>query len=255
MNFEIMPETGYSDYFFTAKRKNASSVSHVHSHLEFIFLLEGQLLISVDGEQIELSRNQVAVVMPYQIHSYATADSSEVFFIACPPEYIPDYSRLFYERTFSPFHLPFGTITRQMVEEIASLEKQDYLKNKALIYFSLADFSVSCALSQPRNTEHDVYRKAIVYISSHYTEDITLKDVAAELQITPVHLSRVLNARNQVGFSDLVNSLRIFEAKRMLESTSLPISNIAYEVGYGSIRNFNRIFMKYFGCKPSEIRG
>ena len=254
MQFEVTPEQGYSDYFFNQRRKNASSFPHVHSHLEFVFLLGGEMSLSVDGETVVLTAGQVAIIMPYQIHSYATPKESEVFFIACPPEYISDYGRLFHEGSFSPFYLSFSPIAEKMIYEICALATQDYLKNKSLIYFSLAEFAARCTVKPQKGLGLDLYRRAIVYISSHYTEEITLHDVAHHLHVTPAHLSRVLNSRNQTGFSDLVNSLRIFEAKRMLEQTSLPVSTIAYEVGYGSIRNFNRIFLKYFGCKPSDIR-
>ena len=254
MNFEVTPEIGYSDFFFAAKRKNAFAFPHVHSHLEFIFSLSGELFLSVDGEQMALPEGQVAIILPYQIHSYTASENSEVFFLACPPEYISDYSKLFHERRFSPSHAPFGVIARRLIDEIALLEAQDYLKNKALVYYTLADLVAHCSLFPVKRAELDVYRRAIIYISSHYKEEITLTEVARHLQTTPVHLSRTLNSRNQAGFSDLLNSLRIFEAKRMLEQTALPISSIAYEVGYGSIRNFNRIFIKYFGRKPSEIR-
>ena len=86
MNFEVTPEIGYSDFFFAAKRKNAFAFPHVHSHLEFIFSLSGELFLSVDGEQMALPEGQVAIILPYQIHSYTASENSEVFFLACPPE-------------------------------------------------------------------------------------------------------------------------------------------------------------------------
>ena len=57
-----------------------------------------------------------------------------------------------------------------------------------------------------------------------------------------------------MSFTDIVNCLRLKEAKRLLEQTDMPISELAYEAGFGSIRNFNRLFEKYFKCMPKDIR-
>ncbi len=55
-------------------------------------------------------------------------------------------------------------------------------------------------------------------------------------------------------FTQIVNCMRLREAKRLLDETDMHISEVAYEAGFGTIRNFNRIFAKYFGCMPKQIR-
>ena len=88
-----------------------------------------------------------------------------------------------------------------------------------------------------------------------YTEEaLNLETVAKQIGITRVHLSRVLNQRHGDGFSGIVNSLRVQYAKRLIEGSALSLSEIAFQSGFGSIRNFNRIFQKSFGCSPTSIR-
>ncbi len=254
MVYLISPEKGVSDYFYTKQQENAFCLPHVHSHIEFIFVLDGEQELHIDGTDYLLGPNTAAVVMPYQIHSYSARLHSTTFIIACPPEYISEYGQLFSGKVFAQPSIPFGVAVRGLISEIAGSESKDFFKNKALIYCILSEFLQKSTLVSKEYFAYDVYRSAIVYISEHYAEPITREQVALHANVTVSHLSRVLNSRGNASFSDIVNSLRIFRARQLLEQTKLPITQIAYETGYGSIRNFNRIFQKHFGCNPTDLR-
>ena len=51
-----------------------------------------------------------------------------------------------------------------------------------------------------------------------------------------------------------INSLRMNDATRLLTQTDLPITQIASELGFGSIRNFNRVFLEHLGTSPKAYR-
>lgn len=254
MIYRINAETGISDYYFCDRRKNASSTPHIHSHIEFIYILDGSLNLTINGETSKISRNTMAIVMPYEVHNYSPEVSSDTFIIACPPEYISEYRQIFYEHDFLPSYTPFSDIIKQIVADIISSDYKDNFKKQALLYYTLSGFMENCQLKKKRTVEYDAYRKALVYISQHYTENITLDTVAQNIGVSSAHLSRLLNKKGYSSFSDILNSLRVYEAKRLLEKTNISISEAAYESGFGSIRNFNRIFNKFFGCTPKEIK-
>ena len=69
-----------------------------------------------------------------------------------------------------------------------------------------------------------------------------------------MHLSRILSKQQNFGFIEIVNSARIKEAKKLMEETNMSVTDVAFTVGFGSIRNFNRICKKYFNCTPKELR-
>ena len=254
MIYQISLEQGISDFFFTGIRHNESSLPHVHSHIEFDYVLSGTLSHTIDGTEYLLPANTVSVVMPYQVHHYAPNPQADLFIIACPPEYITEYRSLFQDKEFSSPNLPFGEMIQRIIADILPTAIKDPFRLKALIYYTLSEYNASCQLIHRQSLEYDVYRRAIVYLSEHFTEPLHLETVALHIGVSAAHLSRVINSRGSSSFSDLVNSLRIFESKRLLEQTNLPISEIAYRVGYGSLRNFNRIFQKYFSCNPRDVQ-
>lgn len=86
-------------------------------------------------------------------------------------------------------------------------------------------------------------------------EDITLKAVAGELQITQHQLSELLNAKLNLNFKTFINTYRIEEAKRLLaDEPERSIISIAFAVGFNSRSNFNTVFLKYTGHSPSLYR-
>ena len=87
--------------------------------------------------------------------------------------------------------------------------------------------------------------------------DISLVALAEKLQITPHHLSQVINETLQQNFYDFINSARIERAKEMLATPDfkkLPIINIAYQVGFNNKTSFNNSFKKYTQQTPSQFR-
>ena len=57
-----------------------------------------------------------------------------------------------------------------------------------------------------------------------------------------------------VGFNDFLNIVRVQKARQIVEFTNQPMTEIAYYCGFGSVRNFNRVFAEVFGCSPSKLR-
>lgn len=254
MKYVINPEQGISDFYYCENLKNPTAPPHVHSHIEFAYITDGLLSIGIGENNFEFRRGDMAIIMPYEIHSYKPINDSKAFIIACPADYFSEYKELLSGKVFVPPYTKFGASQNAIISEIIENDFKDDLKKKSLIYCSLSDFLSSCELQNKTAFEYDLYRKAIVYISENYKENLTLKKTAFDIGVTTSHLSRVLNSDEKPGFTEILNSLRINAAKRMLEQQNIPITEIALETGFGSIRNFNRIFKKYFGMNPRDIR-
>ena len=255
MKYEIRPESGISDYYFCERVNTTHYPPHIHSHIEFVYVLDGHLPLNAYGQNLVLNKNQFCIIMPYEIHSYKTEIPSDIFILACPPEYIPEYKQIFSGKTYEPIYSDINNAYREIIDQITANNFKDDLKKKSLIYFTLADIISHCTFTEKASFEYDLYRKAINYISENYTDEkLSLQSTAAHMGVSSSHLSRVLNSDGKPGFTGLVNSLRSYSAKQMLEQQNISMAQIAFETGFGSIRNFNRIFKKIYGYTPREIK-
>lgn len=92
------------------------------------------------------------------------------------------------------------------------------------------------------------------YISSHYQEDLRLSELADIAGMSPSAFSRFFKLRTGRNLSEYIIDMRLGYASRQLVDTSKSISEISFLCGFNNLSNFNRVFKKKKGCKPSEFR-
>lgn len=92
------------------------------------------------------------------------------------------------------------------------------------------------------------------YIAEHYSQRITLDELAEKFFISRSSLHRLFLSHFGETFVQRLKKTRLGHAERLLESSSYSISLIAEKVGYDSQSNFNRQFKEYRGVCPREYR-
>jgi AraC family transcriptional activator of pobA len=79
-------------------------------------------------------------------------------------------------------------------------------------------------------------------------------DCARALAVTPKHLSRVLRQATGRPASRWIEARLMREARRQLAYTSLPVSTIAYTLGFADPAHFSRVFSRVEGLSPRAFR-
>ena len=97
-------------------------------------------------------------------------------------------------------------------------------------------------------------RQATAYIENHYAEKLTLQEVADACYVSQWHLSKLLNKHTDGNFYDVLNTVRINAAKKLLRDPSLRIGEIGERVGYADTAHFARVFKKIVGMSANEYR-
>ncbi|WP_066689302.1 response regulator [Christensenella intestinihominis] len=92
------------------------------------------------------------------------------------------------------------------------------------------------------------------YIEEHFSEDISLSDLAAQVYLNPKYVSELFKKETGVNFSDYLSAVRIGKAKDYLVDPRCRVSEIASRVGYSDIKYFSKLFKKIVGVTPSEFR-
>lgn len=99
-----------------------------------------------------------------------------------------------------------------------------------------------------------IVNKALDYMHENYCRKMTLTEVAENTYVSQWHLSKLLNRHTGQSFSELVNSIRIEEAKKLLTDPSLRIGDVAEQVGFLDMAHFSRVFKKITGMSANEYR-
>lgn len=88
----------------------------------------------------------------------------------------------------------------------------------------------------------------------HLKENFHRGDMARALGVPEHRLSKVVNQGFGKSLIDVLNELRVAEAKRLLVESDQQITQIAFASGFNALPSFHRVFKKLAGCSPSEWR-
>ena len=101
---------------------------------------------------------------------------------------------------------------------------------------------------------HDAVESAIACIWRSYSEPLSLTDIAQSAILSRFHFSRVFRGATGVSPGRFLSAVRIYQAKRLLVSTSLSVTDISLAVGYNSLGSFTNRFTESVGTSPTRFR-
>jgi transcriptional regulator GlxA family with amidase domain len=92
------------------------------------------------------------------------------------------------------------------------------------------------------------------FIAEHLAENLIILDLARKAGMSIRNFSRRFKNATGESFVNYVQKVRIEKAKRLLENSTSPASEIMYQVGYNDHRSFRRLFKKHTGLAPKHYR-
>lgn len=95
---------------------------------------------------------------------------------------------------------------------------------------------------------------AITRIWTDYGEPLSLNEIAKSAILSRFHFSRVFREATWVSPGRYLSAVRIYQAKRLLATTTLSVTDISLAVGYNSLGSFTNHFTDSVGTSPSRFR-
>ena len=141
-----------------------------------------------------------------------------------------------------------GNNGQAYLRNLLSLLSNHYVKN----YSNFADLSQNRTSFAKFNDDH--HQRVNSYIERHISEQITVDDLAAELNLSKFYFLREF--KKSVGITPyqyLLNT-RLERSRAMLRSGENDISSIAFELGFNDQSHFTRSFKKAFGMTPGNFQ-
>lgn len=129
----------------------------------------------------------------------------------------------------------------------------DFPAKKAKLSSLISQISKEMSVAHEEH-KSQITEKVCEFIRDNYSKQIGLSDVADYVQRNPSYISRLLNNELNKGFNQLLTEQRISVAKKLLETTTLRITEIAEKTGYSNPRYFNQVFSSNVKMAPGEYR-
>ena len=236
---------------------------HLHSHIEIIFIKkDGKAQGFADEKTTIIEENDIFITFPNQVHYYEDIiKPMKAYVLLISPDICPEFKEIFNTQIpESPIFKNAGN-NALILSSIKTLydcsqnneEYSDTLSRGAsLILLSEIFKSVKLSKIQSKNT--NILKLVVDYCYENYTNDISLQNISDEINVDRYYISRIFSQQLHIGFLEYINSLRIEDACRLLRETDSTITDICTELGFQSIRSFNRAFLRRVGITPTEYR-
>lgn len=253
----ISADTLNNDIFVAEHHVNIECYPYFHTNAEMLLILSGDVEITIGGHSRYVTAGDCVFVIPYESHYYRTERGSESVLFRFHPSLIEHFDRLLGKTQIAnPVFHPDGATVEYIKSRLPLIgENFTKLEAQALLYTLLCVLMKKDTESkQTVDLNYSLINQILVYIEKNFDKDLTLEMLAKEFGITAQGLSRMLRAHLRISYSDYLNNLRLTKSIPILKYTNKSVSEIAYECGFGSIRNYNRIFGEYMKKTPSEFR-
>ncbi|MEO8399974.1 MAG: AraC family transcriptional regulator [Ignavibacteriaceae bacterium] len=133
-----------------------------------------------------------------------------------------------------------------------------YLFLDELIHLNkVTSIEIDQVQAKKRTTRIEIYQRLHIakdYIHSCYYEDISLEELSKICFLNPFHLLREFKKYFKITPHKYLTQIRMEEAKRLIEKTSISLIDIAGEVGFEDVSSFSKLFKSHFGISPHVYR-
>lgn len=257
--------------------KEMNFLAHWHTEVEFIYILEGTQRIGVNQQVHTLEKGDFAICSSGDIHYYSGSDDvpKQIITIFKPsfigygagwPQQLRFTTSILKREMFC--HAPAVILAMDKIEgllletfEEYTQEKAgyiDYIKSKLLEICTIAlrtfpSVPSGCAENSFRQYNLERMQESLEFIEENYTGKITLENLAEHANLSYFHFSRLFKQTVGMNFKEYLNKRRIQQAEILLGQNGMPVTQIAYECGFESVRSFYRAYKDLKGESP--IRG
>lgn len=227
---------------------------HFHKNYELVYVMEGELDATVDGKQFCMKQNDFSLILPYNIHAFHTPVHAKVWIGVFSADFVSSFDLFMRDKIneMPTFHveellMPF------LREKLLNTKTADLFTMKSMIYAVCAQYvEKGHFCSKPK--ENDVPIQIFKYIEENFKDNISLKTMAAALGYDYHYMSRAYHQIFPANFRRFLNQYRLEYAQELIIHTSLPLTEIALESGFGSVRTFNRTFIHTYGISPKDFK-
>ena len=257
MDFTIDDIIDYSNNYFKAQYlDDVECIKHIHYSAEIVVVTEGELTIIYNNKEENLFAGQGVFISPFQTHGFVAKKHSKTAIFTFSLDLIEEFASFLIDKDVA------DSVFCLSKEEVTLCENYDYKDNslfnaKAILYPLCKTIYRNCKFQSSNLKESSVFFEIIKYIIKNFKEDISLESTAKYFGLNYKYLSRMFKTYSGMGFSDYLNGLRCTYAMSVITNPKYynkNLSEIAFNAGFGSIRNFNRIFKKNYGITPREVK-
>lgn len=248
------------------------SRTHYHSHYEILYIQSGERKIIVNNMMTyDLNYASIALLPPNSIHQTLSNDASQTrILVNISPALIEEIVAFAsadilscFEQTVLPLSRYDIGILNDCFEQLLSARVDSPLYEETVkiitahLLLHLSNIRLAnvptCGPMIDSKIKNNMSR-LLQYMQQNYSSDITLSSLSSLIHVSEEYLVRCFKMQFDMTPMKYLGGLRIANAKRLLESNTMSVSNVAAACGYNSNTSFTRAFKQQTGMSPKEYQ-
>jgi len=248
---------------------------HMHKKYEIYYLTEGSRKYFIDDSIYLVNPGNLVLIDADAVHK--TANMGDVphsrIVINFSQNFIDDFSNelkalelmsIFKTKfTVLPLSFKYKLIIENILSRLVEIGCDEKEPHKVILQLLLSELLIMIkeyieVVEEKQYESHRIVNtrvdKILKYMSTNYSDELTLTSIAEKFFISPFYLSKIFKKSTNLSIVEYINSLRIREAKELLEHSSLKIADIAEKVGFSSSSHFSRTFKLVTGLAPQQYK-
>ncbi|WP_261805993.1 helix-turn-helix transcriptional regulator [Lapidilactobacillus luobeiensis] len=259
-------------YAYDPWNKVASNYNlHSHDFLEISIMLEGQSHYFIDEHWADVQAGQIMLFNPGVRHGEQQRPETyshqlhlgikNISLHGLPRNFLPTKKS---QLAIGEYQYKIIDKAWQLVGEIDHQDADYQLIGKGIIIEILVyilrgltireENYIKPFLSKTEKKQNHLVDSVIYFLENHYTEDITLEQLARDNYVSPAYLSRIFKEATDMSPINYLIQIRLKNAHALLKNeTETTVKEIASAVGYEDAYHFSKLFKKYYGVSPSQV--
>lgn len=237
--------------------------SHFHSYFELFYLEKGKRAVVAGERSYLLGPHEFIIFPPYTMHhSFSEPDvafARIVLYFA--PDTIPEALELRLRQETKPHAIASSQQQQDFYNQLCALMAEQDPQNKEDFHEVALHSRLNLLLiSALRHESKDVapqsepkIAKIVQYVHNHYFQELSLDDLAEMFFINKFSLCREFKRFTMCSFVEYLNKIRVLHAQRLFVESDKSITQIAIDVGFGSLTHFERVFAQHTHQTPKKM--
>lgn len=242
-------------------RKCIACSNHFHSSIEIVYVSKGMLTVTIEQETYILTENQVLIIPSYYIHSFPRIDEvSDTYIITIPILSVSRYMSYLNEVDFSVLCKSVSS-EDELVRQILLLYD---VSKKGTMYANIIENGCGQTIlgllidmlgvqEKKRDRITNLSLEIMLYIENSDISQISLSSVSNHFGYTENYFSNLFNRVFHFNFTSYLNTMRCKKATELMQNMEYSMAEIAFSVGYNSVRSFYRNFKMIYGVSPKNF--
>ncbi|MGN1202738.1 MAG: AraC family transcriptional regulator, partial [Eubacterium sp.] len=246
--------------------RRCNTFLHWHKELEFVYMIDGFMNLNIGGRDLQINDGEFYFCNSEEIHITSVPDDERVvkyIVLLLSHEYMRTFCKNIDKIEFKiqeDVNEDFIALFRRLIK-ISENDDEYKALSVSAVFMEIYHILLSRCITEKKDhitsnvPDNFIYaKKAIEYIGQNYSKNITLKDMADYVGLTPAYFSKYFKNITELNFIQYLNRVRLKHALNSMMYEGKTGTKAAMDNGFANVKSFIELCKKVYGCTPSEYK-